>query len=111
MNEGVSIFARGRVCIGDHVRISPHVIIHSGGLEVDGVEPPYQHYAKPIEIEDAVWIAIGAKILAGVRIGRHSVVAAGAVVTRDVPPYTLVAGIPARVIRKISPAECPDDAD
>ncbi len=59
----------------------------------------------PIVIEDAVWIASNATILPGVTVGAASVVAAGAVVTRDVAPNTLVAGVPARVVR-----ELPDEA-
>jgi maltose O-acetyltransferase len=59
----------------------------------------------PIVIEDAVWIATNATILPGVTVGEASVVAAGAVVTRDVAPNTLVAGVPARVVR-----ELPDEA-
>jgi acetyltransferase-like isoleucine patch superfamily enzyme len=55
--------------------------------------------AEPVVIEDRVWIASHATILKGVRIGRGSIVATGAVVTKDVPPRSLVAGIPARVIR------------
>ncbi|NLG26918.1 MAG: acyltransferase, partial [Chloroflexi bacterium] len=54
---------------------------------------------EPIVIEDDCWIASGAIVLAGVTIGRGSVVAAGSVVTHDVPPYSVVAGMPARVLR------------
>lgn len=55
----------------------------------------------PIKIEKGAWVTAGAIILPGVTVGRNSVVAAGAVVTKDVPPYTIVAGIPARVIKKL----------
>ena len=58
-------------------------------------------FAKPIVIEDGAWICSGATICGGVTIGKNSVVAAGAVVTRDVPPFSLVGGVPAKVIRKI----------
>lgn len=51
-----------------------------------------------IEVEDDCWLASGSTILAGIRVGRESVVAAGAVVTKDVPPYAILADIPARVI-------------
>jgi maltose O-acetyltransferase len=57
--------------------------------------------AKPISIEDNVWIGGAAILLPGVSIGRNAVVGAGSVVTRDVPPNTVVAGNPARVIREI----------
>jgi acetyltransferase-like isoleucine patch superfamily enzyme len=56
---------------------------------------------KPIVIEKSVWIAAGATIIGGVTVGENSVVAAGSVVTKDVPPNTLVGGNPARVIRSI----------
>jgi acetyltransferase-like isoleucine patch superfamily enzyme len=56
---------------------------------------------KPIVIERNVWIAAGATIIGGVKVGENSVVAAGSVVTKDVPPNALVGGNPARVIRPI----------
>lgn len=58
-------------------------------------------YSDPITIKDGCWICSGVTICGGVTIGENSVVAAGAVVTRDVPPNSLVAGVPARVIRQI----------
>lgn len=60
------------------------------------------HYA-PITIGNNVWIGSNAVILSGVTIGDWAVVAAGAVVSKDVEPYTVVGGIPARVIRKVDP--------
>lgn len=58
---------------------------------------------KPITIKEGAWIASGAIILAGVTVGQHAVVAAGSIVTKDVPAYTIVAGNPARIIKKIKP--------
>lgn len=55
----------------------------------------------PIRVENGAWVTVGAIILPGVTIGTNSIVAAGAVVTKDVPPYTVVAGSPARVIRQL----------
>jgi acetyltransferase-like isoleucine patch superfamily enzyme len=100
VNTGTSISARARVDIGCRCQIANHVIIMDsdfhGLLERDQPEPP-----APIVIEDDVWIAVRATVLKGVRIGRGAVVAAGAVVVRDVPPHTLVAGVPARVVREL----------
>jgi acetyltransferase-like isoleucine patch superfamily enzyme len=64
----------------------------------DQAKPPAR-----ILIEDNVWLATRCTVLKGVTIGTGAVVAAGAVVTKDVPPYTLVAGVPARIIRHITP--------
>ncbi len=55
---------------------------------------------KEIVIEDEAWLAANSVVVAGVRIGKHSVVAAGSVVTRDVPPYSIVAGNPAKIIKQ-----------
>ena len=62
---------------------------------------PKNHYA-PIRIGTHVWIDSNATILSGVSIGEWSVVAAGAVVTKDVPPMTVVGGVPAKIIKKIT---------
>jgi acetyltransferase-like isoleucine patch superfamily enzyme len=59
----------------------------------------------PVVIEDHAWIGLNAVVLKGVRIGRGAVVAAASVVTRDVPPFTLVAGNPARVVRQLEDAD------
>lgn len=60
--------------------------------------PTYASVEKPVIIEDYVWIASRATILPGVTIGKESVVASGAVVTKDVPPLSIVGGVPARII-------------
>ena len=62
---------------------------------------PFPVAHKGITVEDDVWIGSGSVVTDGVTIGKGSVIAAGSVVTRDVPPYTVAAGIPARVIREI----------
>lgn len=94
---------RGRLVIGSHVLIAAHSSIVASNHVFDSVAHPIVEQSirsKGITIEDDVWIASGARILDGVRIGKGSVVGAGAVVTRSVPPYSVVAGVPARVIRR-----------
>jgi maltose O-acetyltransferase len=90
------------VSIGNHVMIGPSVQIYTAAHDLQA-EARNQGWevAKPILIEDNVWIGGSAILLPGVRIGQNAVVGAGAVVTRSVPPNTVVAGNPARVIRKI----------
>jgi maltose O-acetyltransferase len=90
------------VRIGNHVMIGPSVQIYTAAHDLRA-EPRIRgiEVAKPITIEDNVWIGGGAIILPGVKIGRNAVVGAGAVVSRDVPSNTIVAGNPARVIREI----------
>lgn len=94
----------GPVSIGNHVNLAQ-------GVVVSGLNHNFQDTTKrideqgvstsPITIHDDVWVGANSVITAGVTIGRHSVVAAGSVVTKDVPEYTVVAGTPARVIRKM----------
>jgi maltose O-acetyltransferase len=90
------------VHIGHHVMIGPNVQIYTAA-HVLQAEPRIQGWevAKPIVIEDNVWLGGGAILLPGVRIGRNAVVGAGAVVSRSVPANRVVAGNPARVIREI----------
>jgi acetyltransferase-like isoleucine patch superfamily enzyme len=94
------------VRIGDNVWIAPNVGIYAAGHPLD-VEDRIagEEYAFPVTIEDNVWIGGSVSIIGGVTIGKNSVVAAGSVVIRDVPPDTLVAGNPAKVVRKLTAAD------
>lgn len=87
--------------IGRDVMIGPHCYLtdadHSMAPEASVKSQPMCH--KPVDVEDEVWIGARATVLPGVRLGRGSVVAAGAVVTRDVPSMAVVAGVPARIIK------------
>lgn len=98
--NGVHIDVRELVVIGQNVRIAPYTIIMDSDFHDIN-----NHFAdgasKAIIISDDVWIATRSTILKGVTIGKGSVVATGAVVTRDVPDYTIVAGVPAKVIKKL----------
>jgi acetyltransferase-like isoleucine patch superfamily enzyme len=90
--------------IGNHTTISHRCIIASHmATSVDTpLKTPYPPRARPVKIRDGAWICVGAIILPGVTVGESAVVAAGAVVTRDVPPSTLVAGVPARPVKRLA---------
>jgi acetyltransferase-like isoleucine patch superfamily enzyme len=94
----VTLGAHSPIRLGHDVRLSRDVEIETAGLDFSG-PPPYPHRSLPIVVEDGAWIGSRALVLGGVTIGREAVVAAGSVVTRDVPPHAIVAGVPARVIR------------
>lgn len=102
INQNCTMYDLGGIDIGDDVMIGPNVSLITSGHPIapsrrrDGVT------ASPIAIGANVWIAAGATIIGGVTIGENSVVAAGSVVTSDVPADTLVGGNPARVIRSIA---------
>lgn len=99
---GIHCTVIGPVCIGDHVNLAQGITVtalnhnfedSSKRIDEQGVA------TKPVVIGDDVWIGANAVILPGVTIGKHCVVAAGAVVTKDVPDNTLVGGVPAKVIK------------
>jgi len=87
--------------IEDHVDIGPNVIIVAHDSSAHCLDSKIPIVCKKVVIRRNAYIGAGAIILPGVTIGEYSIVAAGAVVTRDVPPRTIVAGIPARVIGKV----------
>jgi acetyltransferase-like isoleucine patch superfamily enzyme len=114
--------AVGDVVIGDHTRVGLHntvigpVTIGSHvnlaqGITITALNHNFENKSQriddqgvstnPVVIEDDIWIGANAVVLPGVSIGHHSVVAAGAVVTKDVPPHTLVAGVPAKIIKEL----------
>jgi acetyltransferase-like isoleucine patch superfamily enzyme len=95
INHSCTIMDVDRVEIGDDVLIGPNVSIIGGGHPVNSAERHAGITAAPIRIERNVWIGASAVVLHGVTIGENSVVAAGAVVTKDVAPDTVVAGVPA----------------
>lgn len=94
----------GPVTIGNHVNLAQGITVTALNHNFADTEKRIDEQGvstKPVVIEDDIWIGANAVILPGVSIGRHSVVAAGSVVTKDVPPHSLVAGIPAKIIRQI----------
>lgn len=93
----------GKISIGNYVQTGPNVMMFAFNHGTDLTDTPMieqDYYDGDIVIEDDVWIGAGAVILAGVRISEGAVVAANAVVTKDVPPNTIVGGIPAKEIRR-----------
>lgn len=90
--------------IGDNVMMGPNVTIITRNHRFDSTEIPmndqgyYDH--EPVIIEDDVWIGNNVIILPGVRIGKGSIIGAGAVVTKNITPYSIVGGVPAKLIRK-----------
>jgi acetyltransferase-like isoleucine patch superfamily enzyme len=101
INQCCTIYDMGGVDIADLVMIGPNVNIITAGHPLNPSQRRAYIEARPIVIERNVWIAAGATILGGVTVGENSVVGAGAVVTRNVPPNSFVAGVPARVVRSL----------
>lgn len=104
-HSGIGVNARicGRCIIGSDVMMGPECMIYTFNHCVDRIDIPMNRQGftkeKPVIIEDDVWIGARVTILPGVHIGKGSIVAAGAVVTHDVLPYSIVAGVPAKLVR------------
>lgn len=96
VNSKCFIDGRGGIKIGNSVSISFNVKLVTGSHDINTCD--FKYVTSPIHIEDHVWIGIGATILPGVVIHRGAVVAAGAVVTKEVPEMAVVAGIPAKIV-------------
>lgn len=101
---GVDCEVYGPVSIGNNVMMGPEVVIYTSGHRFDRTDIPMMEQGssqvEPVTIGDDVWIGRRAMIMPGVTIGNGCVIGAGAVVTRDIPPYTVAGGVPARVLRK-----------
>lgn len=102
VNFGCTFLALGGITIEDDVFIGPHCVL---ATEYHPENPAARHtlLTKPIVVRRNAWLGADVKVLAGVTIGENAIVAAGSVVTKDVPAGTVVAGSPARVIREIDP--------
>jgi acetyltransferase-like isoleucine patch superfamily enzyme len=112
VNRGTVITARTDIHIGDDVLIGPYVVINSGDHHYSDLTQPIAsqgHATGPITIGNDVWLGAHCVILRDVRVGDGAVVAAGAVVIDDVPPRTLVAGVPA-VPKKLRGAQGQEDS-
>ncbi|MEO1936810.1 MAG: acyltransferase [Myxococcales bacterium] len=115
VNTGALIDGRGGISIGNDVLIGPYVVINSSEHAHKQLDVPMtsvDHIMAPVRIGDDVWIGAHTVITGGVEIGSGAVVAAGAVVTRDVPPFAIVGGVPATIIGdrrtadSLQPAAC-----
>ena len=102
INPFTVIYGGSGVYIGDNVMIAPHCMIAAGDHDFKQIDLPIRHAGDlskgPIVIEDGVWIGANVTITDGVIIGHDAVVAAGSVVTKNVSPYDIVGGIPAKKI-------------
>lgn len=119
INMNCTFVDNNRIDIGSRVLIASDVKIYTATHSTDPSVRNHsnnpnpgswcQTYSRPIVIEDEVWIGGGAILLPGVTIGKGSVIGAGAVVTKDIPPYSVAVGNPARVIKQIN--RSPQKAD
>lgn len=103
INRNAYITAQANITIGDNVLIGPGVIINSGMHRYKDKNKLIRnqgHEIKPIIIGNDVWIGANAVIMPGVFIGDGSVIGAGAIVTRSIPPYSVAVGIPAKIIKE-----------
>lgn len=100
LNFGCTLLALGGITIGDGAFIGPHCVL---ATEYHPEQPAIRHtlLTKPITIGRQAWLGANVTILAGVTVGEGAIVAAGGVVTKDVPPNAIVAGVPARFVRNI----------
>ncbi|QEK11447.1 acyltransferase [Crassaminicella thermophila] len=104
-NSGLGIDCRvsGPLKIGKNVMMGPEVMIYTSNHRIDDLDKPIIMQGETpkelVEIEDDVWIGARAIILPGIKIGKGAVVAAGAIVTKDVPKFAVVGGNPAKIIK------------
>lgn len=103
INEGCILTAMEAITIGSDVMLAPRVYVLDVDHKFDRRDVPISaqgYKIAPVTIGDGVWVGTGAVILRGVTIGEGAVVGANSVVTHDVPPYAIVAGVPARAVKQ-----------
>ena len=101
-NAYINACDEGKIVLGNDVLIGPNVVMRASDHSMASLEEPMKeqgHTGGEIIVEDDVWLGANVVVTGGVRIGRGAVVAAGAVVTKDVEPYTVVGGVPAQFIK------------
>lgn len=104
---GISCVVIGPVIIGNDVMLAQNIVLSGLNHPYEDITVPISRQkvtTKEIKVEDEVWIGANSVITAGVTIGKHAVVAAGSVVTKDVPAYSVAAGNPARILKKYNPS-------
>lgn len=92
----------GRIIIGNCVHTGANVMIFAFNHSIDDIETPsilQDYYDDDVKIEDDLWIGAGSVIVAGVKIGKGAVIGSNSVVTKNIPPYSIVGGVPAKIIR------------
>ncbi|MBN1522485.1 MAG: acyltransferase [Candidatus Aureabacteria bacterium] len=97
------IFSANKVTVGKYGLIAAYCYLIGGGHDYEDKESPILEQGRTsygIELEDNVWFGAGVKVQDGIRIGANSIIGTSAVVTKDIPPYSIAAGIPARVVKK-----------
>ena len=103
---GISCVVIGPVTIGKDVMLAQNIVIsglNHGYEDINLSIREHQTLTKPIIIDDEAWIGANSVIVSGVTIGKHAIVAAGSIVTKDVPAHTIVAGNPARIVKQYNP--------
>lgn len=101
INQGCLLDGRGGITIGDSVSISHRVQIITGSHDIQSKD--FRGFVEPVELGDFVFIGVGSTILGGTIVGKGAVICAGAVVTKNVPEYSVVAGVPAKIITRRNP--------
>ncbi|CAM3828426.1 maltose acetyltransferase domain-containing protein [Rahnella victoriana] len=105
-NFNLTVVDDATVTIGDNVMFAPNVTLATAGHPIDpDIRITGQQFSLPIVIEDNVWLGTGVIVNPGVTIGRNSVIGAGSVVTKSIPPDVVAAGVPCRVLRPITASD------
>lgn len=110
INYGTSIGCLDSIIIGNRVRIGTFVLIVDSdfhGIHQRNLRPR----PEPVRVDDDVWLGAKSSVLKGVTVGRGSIVGTGAVVTKDVPPFSIVAGVPARKVGEVDPERFVPEGD
>lgn len=103
---GLSCTVIGPVTIGNDIMLAQNIVLSGLNHSFEDITKPISHQKQTtamITVEDEVWIGANAVIVAGVKVGKHSVIAAGSIVTKDVPPCSVVGGNPAKILKAYNP--------